>query len=191
MDEARKGGRDVFVVDGGFGFVKWLYGDRKGKVRSAYKKQGDSWLIGEKALLESGSRYLRTVDELVEMYPEFVRFCEEKAGVSGRDVIAIGLPFSAWLRDNEEGVFSGILRKGFSRLGYRDLFVFPQGLGGIKWFLSERSDISGNVLSVDIGFNTVIVVLYSIDEREVLFSETYYRKGVYDLVVSILLRAYL
>lgn len=182
--------RKVFAVDGGFGFVKWLWGGGKGKVRSCYKRHGDVWLIGEKALLESGSRYLRTVDELVDMYPVFVSYCEEKAGIKDfeKDVIVVGLPHSAWVNDEENGgIYLEKLSNSLKKLGYKDVFLFPQGLGGIKWFLKQRPDVGGNILAVDVGFNTVIVVLYSVDEKEILLSETYYKKGMYDLTVSILL----
>lgn len=178
--------RRVFVVDGGFGFVKWLWQEKKGKIRSCYKRQGDGWLVGEKALLETGSRYLRTVEELVEMYPVFIRACEERAGIkeSDKDVIVAGLPYSVF----EEG--GGLIEKLENRLkglGYEETFVFPQGLGGIKWFLKNNPEVRGNVLGIDIGFNTVIVVLYSVEEKEILISRTYYKKGIYDLTTSLLL----
>ncbi|MDA8089204.1 MAG: hypothetical protein M0Z61_03115 [Nitrospiraceae bacterium] len=72
----------MFVVDLGFSRAKWLHDSEKGIVRSCFRKsksgveglsfRGDRYLVGERALLETGSRYLRTVEELVEMYPLFV-----------------------------------------------------------------------------------------------------------------------
>ncbi len=183
--EERERGENVLVVDGGFGFIKWLYGDKKGRIRSCYKKFGDEWVIGERALLESGSRYLRTVDELIEMYPVFVREVEGRIGVIEREVIGVGLPYSVFeseaYEEREE-----VLKRRMKGLGYREVYVLPQGLGGIKWFLRNRGDVRGNILGIDIGFNTLIVVLYSVIEREILMARTYYKKGVYDLVVSFL-----
>jgi len=181
-------GGQIFVVDGGFGFTKWLYGDKKGKVRSCYKRYGDEWLIGERALLETGSRYLRNVDELIEMYPQFVRYCEKEAGVEGRDVLVVGLPYTSFEEDVESGgVIMERLIRDLRSLGYEKVFVFPQGLGGIKWFLSGRPGFEGNVLGIDVGFNTVIVVLYSVKEKRIIVARTYYKRGIYDLTVSLLL----
>jgi len=180
----------VFVVDVGFGFTKWLYQNKKGKIRSCYKKIGDSWLVGEKALLETGSRYLRTVEELVDTYPVFVKASEEKAGIKESErsgiVITAGLPCSIF-EDEEASFFVEKLEKKLRGLNYKDVFVFPQGLGGIKWFLKNNPEARGNVLGLDVGFNTVIAVLYSVDEREILVSRTYYKKGVHDLTTSLLL----
>ncbi|MDK2812558.1 MAG: plasmid segregation protein ParM [Petrotoga sp.] len=178
--------KEIVVVDGGFGWVKWLYGDKQGKFRSCYKKLGDNWIFGEKALLETGSRYLRTVDELVEMYPAIIREVERRAGVQERNICCVGLPLSVFEGNGFEE-YATVLDMRLKRLGYQDVYVLPQGLGGIKWFLKNRTDFEGNILGVDIGFNTVIVVLYSVKEREILIAKTYYKKGVYDLVVSLLL----
>mgnify|MGYP000160649701 CR=1 FL=1 len=176
----------VFVVDVGFGFTKWLYQNKKGKIRSCYKRSGDSWIVGEKALLETGSRYLRTVEELVEMYHVFVKASEEKAGVNERSGIslAVGLPYSVF---EDVAILIEKLEKKLKGLGYENVFVFPQGLGGIKWFLKNNPEVKGNVFGIDVGFNTVIVILYSTEEKEILISKTYYKKGIYDLTTSLLL----
>ena len=97
----------VFVVDGGFGFFKYLVLDGKckvenvpenpkGKIRSCYKRTGEGWKVGESALLETGSGYVRTVDELIEMHPIFVEHCQKAAGVSEVDVLVVGLPLGAY-----------------------------------------------------------------------------------------------
>lgn len=181
--------RGVLVVDGGFGWVKWLYGEGRGKFRSCYKRVGGELIWGERALLESGSRYLRTVEELMEMYPEIVREVERVSGVKERGYLVLGLPYGYFESVDVESVeeFRGRVRR---RCGYSEVMVFPQGLGGVKWYLRLLRDrgveVEGNVLGIDIGFNTVIVVLYSVMERRILIGRTYYRKGVYDLAVNLL-----
>jgi len=105
-----------------------------------------------------------------------------------RDILAVGLPASFFEEDLKSGgVAAGRLERRFKEMGYRDVFVLPQGLGGIKWFLKSNPDVKENILGIDIGFNTVIVVLYSAGEKEILISRTYYKKGIYDLTVSLLL----
>lgn len=170
----------IFVVDGGFGFFKYLYNNQKGKIRSCYKKIGDKWIIGEKALLETSSGYIRTVNELIELHPIFVKHCQEKANAYDAEILVTGLPLGAYEEKAEE------LQKKLSNLGFKKILVFPQGLGGIKHFLSKQKLKKGNILGVDIGFNTVITTLYNIEEKETLLGKTYYKKGVNDLVVSFL-----
>ena len=79
----------MLIVDLGFSSAKWLYGEIKETVRSCFRKsrsdvegylyRGDRHLVGERALLETGSRYLRTVEELVDQYHLFVSVCAHKA----------------------------------------------------------------------------------------------------------------
>lgn len=183
---------EVLVVDGGFGWVKWLYGDRKGRFRSCYRRVADEYVWGERALLESGSRYLRTVEELMEMYPVVVDEVMRVIGVRGDEKealnLVVGLPYG-YLESGREGEVEG-LRARLRRRGFGEVFVFPQGLGGVKWYIvSQRrqgEEVRGNILGIDIGFNTVIVVLYSVEERRILLGRTYYRKGVSDLAVNML-----
>ena len=204
----------MFVVDLGFSGAKWLHGEDRGTVRSCFRQsrdglsfQGDRYLVGERALLETGSRYLRTVEELVEMYPLFVSACSAAAGVSRDDVLVVGLPYDYWrdAKDSESPsnpirVLKGSLRiigdsasgtgpsgtgaSGTGALEFGRVAVFPQGLGGIKAYLAMKAGASGNILGVDIGFNTVIYALYSCAQGEMLAGKTFYRKGVCDMAVN-------
>ncbi len=197
----------MLVVDLGFSSAKWLYGDKKGTVRSCYRRtkteegilfKGDRYLVGSKALIETGSHYLRTVDELVEMYPLFVAVCADKAGIEHDDFLVVGLPYDFWKEENlklKKGQDSEIelLTKLLSDISansksykFKNVLIFPQGLGGIKKYLSQN-DLSGNVLAIDIGFNTVIYTLYNIDEGEIIAGNTFYKKGLHDLAVHMLL----
>ena len=93
----------MLIVDLGFSSAKWLHGDKKGTVRSCFRKSKsdvegylyhrDRYLVGERALLETGSRYLRTVEDLVDLYPLFVSACAHKAGIRQDGMVVVGLPY--------------------------------------------------------------------------------------------------
>jgi hypothetical protein len=157
--------------------------------------QDERYLVGERALLETGSRYLRTVEELVEMYPLFVSACAEKAGVTQDDALIVGLPYDYWkaeIAKAKKGASSAIdalqnsLKHidGDDAVDFGQVIVFPQGLGGIKTYLNANPSSSGNILAVDIGFNTVIYTLYSCAQGEILTGKTFYKKGIHDMAVN-------
>ena len=198
----------MLVVDLGFSSAKWLYGDRKGTIRSCYRKtksedgvsyRGDRYVVGSKALIETGSQYLRTVDELVEMYPLFVALCADKAGIDSDDVLVVGLPYDYWKEETLElkrGATSDLealdrmltsMTVNHKKYKFERVLIFPQGLGGVKKFLSQNSDVTGNILAIDIGFNTVIYTLYNTEEGEIIAGNTFYKKGLHDLAVNLLL----
>ncbi len=194
----------MLVVDMGFSRAKWLHNSEKGTVRSCFRKsksgveglsfRGDRYLVGEKALLETGSRYLRTVEELVEMYPLFVSACAEKTGLWQDDTLIVGLPYDFWKAEAAKakkgaagaiGALQSSLTQieGESTLDFGRVLVYPQGLGGIKAYL-HGNPASGNILAVDIGFNTVIYTLYSCSQGEILTGKTFYKKGIHDMAVN-------
>jgi len=199
----------MFIVDLGFSSAKWLYGDRKGTVRSCFRRSaktevdgylfhGNRYVVGDKALLETGSRYLRTVEELVEMYPLFVSVCAKNAGIQEGGSLSVGLPFDFWkdeMAKSRQGstsfidILTNAVRDilGADGLDFEKLSVFPQGLGGLKAFLNGNHSISGNILAVDIGFNTVIYTLYSCAEQAIVIGKTFYKKGIHDMAVNALL----
>ncbi len=193
----------MFVVDLGFSSAKWLCGSAKGTVRSCFRRSktegfifhGDRFMVGERALLETGSRYLRTIEELVEMYPLFVSVCAVKVGIKQDDALIVGLPYDYWkveVTKAKKGVGSaiGALQNtlthidGETDLNFGRVVVYPQGLGGIKAYLHDNPNESGNILAVDIGFNTVIYTLYSCSHGEILAGKTFYKKGVHDMAVN-------
>ena len=193
----------MFVVDLGFSSAKWLYGGEKGTVRSCFRRskeegfvyQGDRFMVGDRALLETGSRYLRTVEELVEMYPLFVSVCAGKAGIKQDDALIVGLPYDYWKTEaakakkgasNSIAILQSTLKHidGEPALDFGRVAVYPQGLGGIKTYMHSNPSVSGNILAVDIGFNTVIYTLYSISQGEILADKTFYKKGVHDMAVN-------
>jgi len=199
----------TLVVDLGFSAAKYLYGDKKkGLIKSCYRKinkdadgsyqwQGSTYLVGEKALLETGSRYLRTIDELIGMYPLFVACAANKAGISEADTLVVGLPYTFWHDENQKqkkgksNAIDTLIRslESFEVNGvthsFGSVIVFPQGLGGIKAYLNGNGAVShDNILGIDIGFNTVIYNIYSTEEKEILTGGTYYKKGLHDMAVN-------
>lgn len=199
----------MFVVDLGFSSAKWISNETKGKVKSCFRKTksedgrlwlGERYYTGEKALLETGSHYLRTLEELVRFYPFFVALAAEKAGVRADNILAVGLPYDFYKAEalkEKKNVNNAIrtLREALKtislnvdRYNFNTVIVYPQGYGGIKAYLSTlEQSCHSNILAIDIGFNTVISTLYSCSENEVLFDRTFYRKGIHDMAVNLLL----
>jgi hypothetical protein len=199
----------MFVVDLGFSSAKWLYNEKKGSIMSCYRKvkdeaghsfKGDSYIIGERALLSTGSHYLRTIEELLELYPLFVGISALKAGIEfSDDSLTVGLPYDFWKSENEKRKRGSanaidILTESLSSINFNErqykfnkINILPQGLGGIKAYLSQNNNPTGNILAIDIGFNTVIATLYSTTEGEILTGRTYYKKGLHEMAVNLLM----
>lgn len=201
------GAESMLVVDLGFSSAKFLCGDRKGMVKSCFRRvkgaegygfHGDNYIVGEKALLQTGSHYLRTLDELVDLYPLFVGVASERTGATAGGTLVVGLPFDYWKTETSKekrGAPNAIcrlrdslkvIRINDAEYGFEKVLIFPQGLGGIKDYLAENDD-EGNVLAIDIGFNTVISTLYSCAEKEILMGKTYYKRGLHEMAVNLLM----
>ncbi|MDA8105782.1 MAG: ParM/StbA family protein [Nitrospiraceae bacterium] len=197
----------IMVLDLGFSAAKFMYRDEKGMVKSCFRKtkdrdgyrfREDNYLVGEKALLQTGSHYLRTTDELISYYPLFAGIAAEKVGMSSANALAIGLPFDLWKAESlkqkrqASNTIDGLkaslklITLNDKEVSFEEVLVFPQGLGGIKAYLANNST-TGNILAIDIGFNTVISSLYSCNEKEILIGNVYYKKGLHDMSVNLLL----
>jgi|GEM_PF-894700 len=201
----------MIVYDFGFSAGKWIHNDTKGIVRSCFRRArsieeegfyfgGENYVIGDKALITTGSGYVRTLDELIEHYPLFVSYLADKLGVTEDDTLVVGLPYDAHRQElgkKRRGLTNLIdslesslkcIKGGRNEVKFDNVAVFPQGLGGIKSYLADN-EAEGNILGIDIGFNTVIYALYSCDEGELLTGKTYYKKGVHDLAVNLVMPA--
>ena len=184
----------VFVCDLGFSALKWKHGDSTGRIVSAFMRQDKGIVFGEDALLGAGSSYIKTPDELVRFYPAFVDQASKHARLSADAelALAVGLPYGFWLHESAKDASREVsaieqLKQALRRGPFRHVFVFPQGLGGIIAHLSVHEGTSSNVLGIDIGFNTVISTLYSRKSRKIIYGETYYKRGVHQMAVKLLL----
>ena len=179
----------VFVCDLGFSSLKWVYGEKKGRIFSAYRRGPDGQaLVGDEALLSAGSSYIKTVEELVRCYPVFVEAAALAGQVQKDSPLVVGLPYCAWATDKDRPAgMVNTLTKVLNGSGWQDVRVLPQGIGGIRLFLGRHPDEKGNILAVDIGFNTVIFTLLSGASREIIYGDTFYKRGVHQMATQLLL----
>ncbi|ORJ57482.1 hypothetical protein B5V00_13615 [Geothermobacter hydrogeniphilus] len=180
----------VFVCDLGFSSLKWVYGENKGRIVSAFRRSHDGLVVGEDALLTAGSSYLKTLEDLVHHYPAFVDEAAAVARVPEKTPLVIGLPYGAWVaeKDKPAGVVT-TLTKILNGSGWPDVRILPQGLGGVRLFLDRLPGRSGNILAVDIGFNTVIFTLVDGGSRSIIYGDTFYKRGVHQMATQLLLPA--
>lgn len=177
----------VFVCDLGFSSLKWVYGEKRGRVVSAYRRNHEGLVVGEDALLTSGSSYLKTLEDLVHLYPDFVSEAATTAMVPTGTPLVVGLPYGAWVAEKDKGV--GIVKtltKVLNASGWPDVRVLPQGLGGVRLFLSQNQEQTGNILAVDIGFNTVIFTLVDGASHSIVYGDTFYKRGVHQMATQLL-----
>lgn len=181
----------VLVVDLGFSAGKYRWKGLEDRVPSAFRRTNDTIIVGDDALRGTGSNYLKTPEELVHYYPDFVDHISGLAGVNEKADLAIGLPYDFWKNELEKGQHpsSAIvqLQQTLKRGHFGKIHVFPQGRGGLVAHLSEtKGEASGNVLVIDIGFNTIIATLFSNKEQGALWTATYYKKGIHRMVTEYL-----
>ena len=181
----------VLVVDLGFSAGKYRWKGVEDRVPSAFRRTADNIIVGDDALRGTGSNYLKTPEELVRYYPNFVGHISSLVGLSEKAVLSIGLPYEFYKNEKEKGEHpsSAImqLRQGLMGGHISQVHVFPQGRGGIVSFLSNlKTDYTGNILAIDIGFNTVIATLFSVREGRTIWDATYYKKGIHKLVMEYL-----
>ena len=181
----------VLVVDLGFSAGKYRWKGTESRVPSAFRRTADTIIVGDDALRGTGSNYLKTPEELVRYYPNFVNHISELVGLSEPAILSIGLPYEFYKNEKEKGdeLSSAIVQLKDTLKGgnISHVHVFPQGRGGIVSFLSSaKSNNDGNILAIDIGFNTVIGTLYSIREGRTIWDATYYKKGIHKMVTEYL-----
>ena len=178
----------VLVCDLGFSAAKWIYGERKGRIISAFSYLGDQLLVGEESLMSSGSSYLKTMEELVRYYPVFVEQCRRSAAAEGDIFLAVGLPYSYWQEQHKPGGAVPSLAKSLTGGIIKDVAIFPQGLGGLRDYLDGLPERPvGNVLGIDLGFNTVIFTLFSPQRKQIIQGKTLNKRGVHQMATSFLL----
>lgn len=176
-------GEEVVVVDLGFSSAKYAGGKKRGRVPSAFRSQAGGYVYGEQALVKAGSSYLKTPEELIRHYPAFVQICLDRLGMQGKQVkLAVGLPYLFWLMENREGGAVEQLSKSLTGENITSVAVLPQGLGGVRSYLeSVDGKAAGNILAVDIGFNTVIFTLFSVEKGEIIYGNTFNKRGIHQM----------
>lgn len=179
------------ICDLGFSSLKWMYKERRGRIVSAMQHEGGKLLIGDEALILAGSSYLKTIEELVHYYPVFVERAAQEAGIgTGEARLVVGLPYGVWHTEKDEPAgMVATLRKLLSASGWPDALILPQGLGGVRIYLAQCSHHKGNILGIDIGFNTVIFTLYAPDQKSIIHGDTFYKRGVHQMATRHLLPA--
>lgn len=179
----------VFVCDLGFSALKWVYGEKRGRIISAHRRTHDGKiLLGDEALLTAGSSYLKTLEDLVHFYPTFVEAAAQEGDVPNGAPLVVGLPYGAWAAEKDRSIgVVNTLSKVLNGSGWPEVRVLPQGLGGIRLFMDQNPGLRGNVLAVDIGFNTVIFTLFSADSRTIIYGDTFYKRGVHQMAIQLLL----
>ncbi len=187
------------VFDLGFSALKYKIGEKKGRIVSAYTRHGDDIVVGEEVLLRTGSNYLKTPEELSRHYASFVEHALREADVAPGQTItlAVGLPYAYLQSEMEKGAdnpSSAVCQIRQSLLAISgcqvaDVFVFGQGYGGIMHYLNHSGSLwgDGNIMGIDIGFNTVISTLYSTRRKKVLYNSTSYKRGVHQMATKLLL----
>lgn len=112
----------ILVVDLGFSSAKYIFGEKKGRVPSAFRSKIGGYMYGEDAMVKSGSSYLKTPAELIRHYPEFVKICKERAGAGDQNVsLAVGLPYLFWEQESRTGGAVGQLKAQLSEVDGIDI----------------------------------------------------------------------
>jgi plasmid segregation protein ParM len=176
----------TMVVDLGFSSAKYMFNGIKGRVSSAFRSGAGGYLFGDDALIRTGSSYLKTPEELVRHYPAFVTVCMEKAGVSPdiKIKLVIGLPYLFWKMEYRNGGVVETLAKTLKRDNVVDVSVLPQGLCGVADYLDSSPDSNGNILAIDIGFNSVVFALFNVLENNIIHINSYYKRGIHQMAVD-------
>lgn len=179
------------ICDLGFSSLKWMYQERRGRIISAMQHEGGKLLIGDEALILAGSSYLKTIEELVHYYPVFVEKAAREAKIeTGSERLVVGLPFGVWNTEKDEPAGMVVtLQKLLAASGWPDALILPQGLGGVRLYLEHNPKPQGNVLGIDIGFNTVIFTLYAPGQKTIIHGDAFCKRGVHQMATRHLLPA--
>lgn len=194
------------TVDVGFSAAKGLLGNRTCRVKTACRRdelhgeeyQGVKLSYGDGALKQAGSVCLMDLDDLVRYHPLYVAAAADKFRVTKAPALAVGLPYDFWrteVLNQNSGQSNRIaelanalrcFRVGGQEYVFEEVRVYPQGLGAVMAFLRSHPDVEGDTLCVDMGFNSVIYCLYSRLDKRIVGGKTYYRKGTFELVQTLL-----
>lgn len=156
----------ILSVDFGFGNVKAVTDGSRVIFRSIFAHSGNGEVFVSDPMRDSRVFSPQTVEDLAELYPVVVREAMRRVMVREVQTVACGLPLQSWVAARElRHVIAERIRSG---VGVEDVRVYPQ-TASCAWLCE------GDVLVIDIGFNTVISCLMR--GREIFHSRTYYRHG--------------
>jgi hypothetical protein len=88
-------------------------------------------------------------------------------------------------KDRPEGAVKALVR-ALNGVGWPDVRVLPQGLGGLRLFLAQQPATTGHVLGIDIGFNTIILTLLDAGTRSIILGDTFFKRGVFQVAQQLL-----
>jgi hypothetical protein len=185
-------------VDLGFSSVKATDGEKMVKIPSAVRRVYESgeifdnqlFQVGEQAIGGHGAVAMRSLNDLIQFYPVFVGVVARELGMQGASKLVVGLPARAWevaveaKKNNLENLIdqiSGVLRSfTFSGVTYTfdAVEVKPQCYAGLGLYLRERPKLKDRILTVDIGYNTRICVLWDPVKNKAIHTHTKYTGGV-------------
>jgi len=161
---------DVLATDIGYSYVKYAFGQKKGKFVSAVTPvdvvrdnsignktscsfNGKDYFVGERALRLGDVLLTRTESFLVDYSPLFIYEILKRESIQKVDTLCLSLSIAEFkskystLEDScRQFIVDGVLQEHTTK-------VFPQGFG--IWAYCERPR---NAVVVDIGFNTIDVL---------------------------------
>ncbi|MFZ8826631.1 MAG: hypothetical protein ACO2OT_07355, partial [Candidatus Caldipriscus sp.] len=119
--------------------------------------EGAYYVVGEKARFSGKRIEIAGIDELIKYYPLITKYVLEQLGIPPKKAIVItGLPPGYADRGKE-------LTKIFSNMGIKSIIAF-QGFG----ICTDVMDKFPSGLIIDIGFNTVDYLSYSVEEGRLI-----------------------
>jgi len=149
---------------------------------------GFKWKVGE---ISQGVEFIYDIDDLMTYYPLFVKHLQEQ----GEDIskMVVSLPLETFLESFElkkagqENLIDKLSSDIISKIeDCKQCIVLPQGSSALYKIKKETDDITGNILVIDGGFNTVNIAIAnftSASNINILFSHTIFDEfGVRDLL---------
>ena len=161
----------VIGLDIGFGHTKVVYDEGKFKFPTwiafwistgvedvkPIEYEGAYYVVGEKARFSGKRIEIAGIDELIKYYPLITKYVLEQLGIPPKKAMVItGLPPGYAERGKE-------LTKIFSSMGMKSIIAF-QGFG----ICTDVMDKFPSGLVIDIGFNTVDYLSYSVEEGRLI-----------------------
>ena len=176
-----------------FGGATHTDGDGLYREEKVYEFEGQSYLIGEQALLDSNCKTTRSPEFIVEYSPLFVYKAKELLSVSEIERLAVGIPLGMFVNPAMER-FKTRYRERLAKfivngelIEPAHVDVFAQGHGiYIDYLIKEQKiDSDETVLVVDVGFNTIDMLAVVKGKPNKKNSQTLRNKGVVKIIADL------